>query len=72
MFPFISPQIPEFSNSRLPTKTSLEVNNLIFVWHHAEDEEPSWWPEKIPQLGQTGKDKWTYQGRNEFEVTTRD
>ncbi|KAK0088263.1 hypothetical protein PV325_012677 [Microctonus aethiopoides] len=42
-----------------------EVNQLIFVWYHAESMSPEWYIEPILQIS---RDKWQYQGRNEFLI----
>lgn len=46
---------------------SCEVNTLIFVWHHAENEEPSWYPQPIPNVHPR---KWWYRGRTEYYVNS--
>ena len=51
--------------AKLATFTSMERNGLIFLWHHADQEEPSWNPPAIPEI-ESGD--WVYQGRNEFYV----
>ncbi|XP_032676575.1 cholesterol 7-desaturase [Odontomachus brunneus] len=43
-----------------------EVNQLIFVWYHAESAEPDWRPQ--PQMCIANK-TWRFQGRNEFLIT---
>ncbi|KAK0162560.1 hypothetical protein PV327_006328 [Microctonus hyperodae] len=44
-----------------------EVNQLIFVWYHAESIDPEWYIEPVLQIS---KDKWQYQGRNEFLINS--
>ena len=61
--PYSTSTIPE--QARLTTYTSMERNGLIFVWHHADLEEPAWSPPVIEEI-ESGE--WLYQGRNEFYV----
>lgn len=42
-----------------------EVNQLIFVWYHAESMSPEWYIKPVLQIS---RDKWQYQGRNEFLI----
>lgn len=41
---------------------SLERSGFIYVWFHAENEEPTWWP---PAVSQIESGEWTYGGRSE-------
>ena len=41
------------AKARLKTYICLEINRLIMIWHHVEDEEPSWIPPTIPEVVQT-------------------
>lgn len=44
---------------------TVEVNSLIFVWYHAEGDEPSWYPKDVDVI----KNKeWPFHGRSEFLV----
>lgn len=43
---------------------SYEANGFIFVWYHAEGENPSWYP---PKDGDIMKN-WIYRGRSEHYV----
>ena len=44
-----------------------EVNGMIMVWYHAEEDlPPEWYPCPIEEVNQG---LWTYQGRNEYHVT---
>lgn len=55
-------------NAKVKLWTSLERNNVIFVWYQADQDEqpkPSWTPEVVQELT-TGK--WVYQGRTEHLV----
>ena len=49
---------------------SLERNQLIFVWYHADGEEPTYEPAIIPNVDGdlTSQEAWVYHGRNEYEV----
>lgn len=42
------------------------MNGLVFVWHHAEGEAPSWQPQPVAQV-EDGS--WSFVGRNEFLVS---
>lgn len=42
---------------------SVELNGAIFVWHNAEDEEPSWSLDAVNELP-----GWTYRGRTEHSL----
>lgn len=56
--------MPDFA--RVRRWGSCETNGYIFVWHHAEGEEPSWTPQPVPPV-EDGS--WTFVGRNEFMVS---
>ncbi|EFN68179.1 3-chlorobenzoate-3,4-dioxygenase oxygenase subunit [Camponotus floridanus] len=43
-----------------------EVNNIIFVWYHAESAEPDWQPQPYKQIS---NGTLRYQGRNEFFIS---
>nr|CAD7260913.1 unnamed protein product [Timema shepardi] len=60
-----SEKVPEFA--RVKKWTSYEVNSFIFIWFHAENEEPTWYPEPIQPIQEK---KWVYRGRNEFYVNS--
>jgi len=48
---------------------SLEMNQLVFVWYHADGEKPQYRPTLLPQVDDRSKlGAWTYHGRNEYEV----
>ena len=38
---------------------------MIFVWHHAEDAAPNWYPKPVTQIS---NGTWKFQARNEFYV----
>ena len=61
--PYSTSTIPE--QARLATYTCMERNGLIFLWYHADHEEPDWSPPAIQEI-ESGE--WLYQGRNEFYV----
>lgn len=42
---------------------SCEANGFIFVWYHAENEKPWWYPPKDEMIV-----NWTYRGRSEHYV----
>uniref|UniRef100_A0A0K8SMI1 cholesterol 7-desaturase n=1 Tax=Lygus hesperus TaxID=30085 RepID=A0A0K8SMI1_LYGHE len=58
-----SDKVPKFAEVK--RYRSLEVNDMIFVWYHAEDEEPTWVPDEIPEIA---SGKYFYRGRNEFKI----
>ncbi|KAJ4449081.1 hypothetical protein ANN_00476 [Periplaneta americana] len=60
-----SEKVPDFA--KVKRWTSYEVNKFIFVWYHAEGEEPNWRPSPIPQI-ESGE--WKYRGRNEFLINS--
>ncbi|XP_022088195.1 cholesterol 7-desaturase-like [Acanthaster planci] len=41
-------KVPDFV--KVPTYRSLEINNLILLWYHAEGEEPSWYPPEVEKI----------------------
>ena len=61
--PYATSTIPE--QAKIKTHTCLERNNLVFIWHHADKEEPAWFP---PILEEVEDGSWVYQGRNEYHV----
>ncbi|XP_015600969.1 cholesterol 7-desaturase [Cephus cinctus] len=58
-------KVPEIAKTR--AWDSCEVNQLIFVWYHAESAEPEWRPEPLEEIS---NGNWRYQGRNEFLVNS--
>lgn len=56
-------KIPSFIKAK--TWPSIEVNSLIFVWYHADNEEPSWYPQDLEPIK---KKLWPCHGRSEFLV----
>ncbi|XP_015111307.1 cholesterol 7-desaturase [Diachasma alloeum] len=54
-------------NARVRAWKSLEVNNLIFVWYHAEMEDPEWFPQPIAQIADNS---YWCQGRNEYLINS--
>ena len=62
--------VPYSKDGTIPKSSSLkkwtvcEVNDGIFVWYHADNEEP--W--KMPVVDEIASGEWIYQGRNEFLV----
>jgi cholesterol 7-desaturase len=53
-------------SAKLKKWTSREVNNLIFVWFHVENEEP--W--ELPVVKEIEKCDWSFHGKNEFFVNS--
>ena len=69
---------PEKARSAASIKSydCTERNGLIFVWFHADQLPPQWFPLIIDDIKQspiafddTKQGKWVYQGRNEYHVT---
>ncbi|KAG8184615.1 hypothetical protein JTE90_022666 [Oedothorax gibbosus] len=58
-----SDKVPDIARAK--TWPSRDVNGFIFVWHHAEDEEPSWEMPAIPEV-QSGQ--WRFRGKTAHEV----
>lgn len=42
-----------------------EVSGFIFVWYHAEGDEPNW---KVPRIPEVTGNQWFYRGRSEYRV----
>ena len=61
--PYSTSKIPEMA--KLKTHICLERNKLVLMWHHADQEEPDWFP---PILDDVEDGSWVYQGRNEYHV----
>ncbi|XP_034234039.1 cholesterol 7-desaturase isoform X2 [Thrips palmi] len=57
-------KVPDFA--RVRHWESFETNGFIFVWHHAEGDAPSWWPQPVAAI-EDGS--WAFVGRNEFLVS---
>ncbi|XP_059475988.1 cholesterol 7-desaturase nvd 1 [Neocloeon triangulifer] len=57
-------KVPEFAKAR--QWPSCEVNSFIFVWYHAQNEDPSW---KLSPLAQLAPSHWVYRGRSEFYIS---
>lgn len=45
---------------------SVEANGLVFVWFHAEGDEP--WD--LPIVDEISTGEWSYHGKNEFMVNS--
>ncbi|KAL0269794.1 UNVERIFIED_CONTAM: hypothetical protein PYX00_007405 [Menopon gallinae] len=58
-----SRKTPEFV--KVKKWQSTEANDVIFVWYHAEGEDPGWYPTGIDTV-ESGS--WMFQGRSEFFV----
>lgn len=57
-------KVPRVAKAK--TWQNCEVNEIIFVWYHAEGLEPSWY---IKSHDYISNRKWRYQGRNEFRIS---
>lgn len=55
--------IPE--SARVTSYCVLERNGFVYMWHHAEGNEPDWFPPEIPEIT---SGKWTYRGRIEHII----
>jgi len=42
-----------------------EVNGFVFLWYHAEKEEPNW---DIPAIDEIESNAWVYRGRTEHRI----
>lgn len=60
----IRQQISVEKSAKLKNWRCREVNNLIFVWYHAENEAP--W--EIPVVNEVQSGSWQFHGKNEFIV----
>ena len=56
--------VPGFARAK--KWSSCEVNSFIFVWYHAQKEQPSW---TLAPLSQLALNQWRYRGRNEFYIS---
>ncbi|XP_067662113.1 cholesterol 7-desaturase nvd-like [Haliotis asinina] len=45
-----------------------ELNGWVYVWYHAEGDEPYWFP---PEIEEITKGEWTYRGRTEHIVNAQ-
>ncbi|XP_057376323.1 cholesterol 7-desaturase nvd-like isoform X1 [Daphnia carinata] len=61
--PYTSGKIPK--SARVRSWSCDEANGFIFVWYHAEQENPSW---KVPRIPEIVNRKWIYGGRSEYKV----
>lgn len=55
--------VPEFA--KLKMWTVEEMYGFIYLWYHAENEDPSWRPDMVPEVESK---TWKYRGRSEFRV----
>lgn len=55
---------PEFAKLKMWTTT--EKYGFIYLWYHAENEKPSWFPDEVKEVESKA---WKYRGRSEFRVT---
>ena len=42
-----------------------EVNGFIFIWYHAENEEPQW---QVPAIDEIESNKWIFRGRTVHSI----
>jgi len=54
---------PHFANMRSWPVT--EVNGFIFIWYHAENEEPQW---QVPAIDEIESNKWIFRGRTVHSI----
>jgi cholesterol 7-desaturase len=52
--------------TKVKTWISQEINGLIFVWYHCEDELP--WT--VPRVKEIDNNSWILHGKNEFYVNS--
>lgn len=62
-FNFQNSLVPKIADAK--KWTSDEVNGFVFVWYHAESEDPSW---KVPPIPEISSKEWVYRGRSEYRV----
>lgn len=62
---YVSP-VPDIA--RVKTWRVKEMNGWVYVWHHAEGENPYWVP---PEIEEITKGEWTYRGRTEHIVNAQ-
>ena len=51
--------------AKVTAYNTLERNGFIYIWHHAESNEPDWEPPEIPEIT---NGQWVYRGRTEHIV----
>jgi len=56
--------VPE--SARVKSYLVLERNGFIYIWYHAEGNEPDWEPEEIAEIA---SGEWAYGGRTEHIVS---
>ncbi|KAF7997096.1 hypothetical protein HCN44_005373 [Aphidius gifuensis] len=56
-------KIPPLARTR--AWKSCEINNIIFVWYHAELANPDWMPMSLEKIS---SGNWWYHGRNEYLI----
>ncbi|ODM86830.1 Cholesterol desaturase daf-36 [Orchesella cincta] len=59
------PNIDSVPAAKLKMWTVHESSGFVYLWYHAEDEEPAWLPDICEEV-EMGK--WKYRGRSEFRV----
>jgi len=50
--------------AKLKAWTSCEIDNFIYIWHHVDNMEPSWFLEPTPELNAEGAKRWKLVGRS--------
>ncbi|CAL8128730.1 unnamed protein product [Orchesella dallaii] len=50
---------------KLKTWPVHESFGFVYIWYHAENEKPLWWPDIVTEV-ESGQ--WKYRGRSEFRV----
>ena len=53
------------SNARIKVWKNIEINDIIFVWHHIDGQSPDWLLIKIQEIEDSN---WVYRGRTEHIV----
>lgn len=56
-------KVPEFIKTK--SWPVCEKNGFLYVWFHAEDERPFWYPPDIPEVTEG---LWSYRGRTQHTV----
>lgn len=51
--------------AKMKTWPSIEMNRSVYLWYHAEGENPSWFPDEIEEIK---KRAWTHRGYTQHTV----
>lgn len=51
--------------AKIKSWPSIEMNQSVYLWYHAEGEHPSWFPDEVEEIK---KRAWTYRGYTQHTV----